>query len=585
MIHPIKITDDATPRKRRAVDYTTTLSALATFVFLANAQTNHVYYILCPLSFDTAMSAFDDSAPPFLPSAPLSPLLTAPRLRALEKRYAEAALMEKAGAAALRFLAPLLSEKQKLTNRSIVIVCGPGNNGGDGLTLARLLREQGFAPCVIAPVTNALPPDAAEALAAFLAHGGTLHPTLPDFSEPPAIIVDAIFGIGLNRAPGAPFDNLIRWINDTRAAPHSSDTVRSCARPCVRPCVISLDIPSGLSGDTGIAYAPTVRADATLSFIALKPGLLTLDGPDHCGELHFATLDLPADDLAANADADALHHRFIETHLPFPLRRRFHNVHKGSFGCLGIVGGATGMCGAPLLAGRAAARLGAGKIRVGFLGEPPLFDPACPELMLHPASSMLTLSHDAWAVGCGLGITSSAAEVLTTALAFDAPLLLDADALTLLGQHPEWAIRVTERRAPTVFTPHPAEAARLLQCSTDDIQRDRSQAARNIARRYRAHVVLKGSGSIVADPDGSLSINATGNPALSFGGSGDVLTGMIAALLAQGVEAPLALRYAVCLHGAAADALVKKGEGPLGVLSEDLIRSALALVRSAAVLD
>ncbi|MCL2871864.1 MAG: NAD(P)H-hydrate dehydratase [Betaproteobacteria bacterium] len=503
----------------------------------------------------------------------MSPLLTAPRLRALEKRYAEAALMEKAGAAALQFLAPLLSEKQKHVNGSIVIVCGPGNNGGDGLTLARLLREQGFAPCVIAPATAALPPDAAEALTAFLARGGVLHTTLPDFSEPPAIIVDALFGIGLNRALGAPFDGLIRWINDTRVAPRSQQA---------RPYVVSLDIPSGLSGDTGIAYAPTVRADATLSFIALKPGLLTLDGPDHCGELHFTTLDIPADDLAANAEAEALHHRFIETHLPLPMRRRFHNVHKGRFGCLGIVGGATGMSGAPLLAGRAAARLGAGKIRVGFLGEAPLFDPACPELMLHPASAMLPLSHDAWAVGCGLGLSSSAAEVLTAVLAFDAPLLLDADALTLLGQHSEWITRVAQRHAPTVLTPHPAEAARLLQCSTDDIQRDRPQTAREIAQRYRAHTVLKGSGSIIAAPEGSWCINATGNPALSFGGSGDVLTGMIGALLAQGVEASLALRYAVCLHGAAADALVKKGEGPLGVLSEDLIRSALGLVRSAA---
>jgi hydroxyethylthiazole kinase-like uncharacterized protein yjeF len=189
------------------------------------------------------------------------------------------------------------------------------------------------------------------------------------------------------------------------------------------------------------------------------------------------------------------------------------------------------------------------------------------------------MPHNVWAVGCGLGTSSSALDILAATLSLDAPLLLDADALTLLGHHPEWIARVAGRHAPTVLTPHPAEAARLLQCSADDIQRDRPKAAHEIAQRYRAHTVLKGCGSVIADPDGSWAINTTGNPTLAFGGSGDVLTGMIGALLAQGVEVSLALRYAVCLHGAAADALVEKGKGPLGVLSEDIIRSAVGLVR------
>ncbi|MDR0770436.1 MAG: NAD(P)H-hydrate dehydratase [Burkholderiales bacterium] len=501
-------------------------------------------------------------------ATPLSPLLTVPQLRSVEKRYAEASLMEKAGAAAFRLIESLLPKTS--ADGSIVILCGPGNNGGDGLTLARLLREQGFSPCVIAPVTDALPPDADEALAKFLDRGGILHTTLPDLPAPPALIVDAIFGIGLNRAPDPPFDGLIRWVNDTHTA-H-------------RTPVVSLDIPSGLAGDTGVAWPPTVRATVTLSFIALKPGLLTLDGPDCCGELRFSTLDIPPADLAANADAQALHRRFIETHLPVVMRRRFRNVHKGSFGCLAVLGGASGMSGAPLLAGRAAARLGAGKVRVGFLGDTPLFDPGCPELMLHSAQTLLRMPHDAWAIGCGLGTSPPAPDILMAALPFDAPVLLDADALTLLGHHPEWVARVAERHAPTVLTPHPAEAACLLQCSTDEIQRHRPQAARDIARRYRAHTVLKGCGSIIADPAGSWVINTTGNPALAFGGSGDVLAGMVGALLAQGVEASQALRYAVCLHGAAADALVEKKEGPLGVLSEDIIRSAARLVNEAIAL-
>ncbi|MCL2310495.1 MAG: NAD(P)H-hydrate dehydratase [Proteobacteria bacterium] len=509
-------------------------------------------------------------------AASLLPLLTIPQLRSIEKRYAKIPLMQKAGAAAFRFIETLFKE-QKLANDPIVILCGPGNNGGDGFVLARLLREHGFSPCVIAPVTDTLPSDAAEALTEFLNQGGTLHTALSDLPNlpissnpsPPALIVDALFGIGLNRAPGAPFNNLIRWINDAHSARRSY--------------IVSLDAPSGLDSDTGVAHTPTVCATTTLSFIVLKPGLLTLDGPDHCGELYVDTLDISPEDLEADTDAHALHRRFIETHLPASLRRRFHNVHKGTFGCLGILGGASGMGGAPLLAGRAAARMGIGKAHVGFLGDAPIFDPGCPELMLHPAQAILNLSHDAWVVGCGLGASPPALDVLIEAFSFDAPLLLDADALTLIGQHPEWATRIAERHAPTVLTPHPAEAARLLQCNADEIQRDRPKAVREIARRYRAHTVLKGCGSIIADPEGPWCINTTGNPALAFGGSGDVLAGMAGALLAQGIEASHALRYAVCLHGAAADALVEEGKGPLGVLSEEIIQSALGVVRSGAL--
>ncbi|MDR0247044.1 MAG: NAD(P)H-hydrate dehydratase [Burkholderiales bacterium] len=511
------------------------------------------------------MISFNDTAK----ALPLLPLLTVPQLRSIEKRYTGASLMQKAGTAAFQLIETLL-KTQKPADSSIVILCGPGNNGGDGLVLARLLREHGFSPCVVAPSTGALPPDAAEALAAFLDRGGTLRTTLPNLPASPSLIVDALFGIGLSchpaRSLSAPFDSLIRWINDTRSAHRSH--------------VVSLDIPSGLNSDTGVAHAPTVRATTTLSFIALKPGLLTLDGTDHCGELHLAALDIPFEDLEANASAHALCRRSIETHLPAIMRRPFRNVHKGTFGCLGILGGASGMGGAPLLAGRAAARLGAGKVRVGFLGDTPPFDPGCPELMLHPAQVLLHMPNDAWAIGCGLGTSSPAPDILLAALSFDAPLLLDADALTLLGNHPEWAARVTKRRAPTVLTPHPVEAARLLQCSTEDIQRDRPKAAREIAKRYQAHTVLKGCGSIITNPEGSWNINTTGNPALAFGGSGDVLTGMIGALLAQGIEVPHALRYAVCLHGAAADALVEEGKGPLGFLSKDIIRAALNLIHS-----
>ncbi len=524
----------------------------------------HHNFFRSPHFLETAMASSHN--PANASSAPSSPLLTSSQLRSVEKRYAEDSLMQKAGSAAFRFVESLLLLTSKPAGGSIVIVCGPGNNGGDGLTLACLLRQQGISPCVIAPSVDTFPPEAAQALAEFLHHGGVLNTAPPNLVEAPVLIIDALFGVGLNRAPGTPFDELIRWINAT----HTRH----------RTPVVSLDVPSGLASDTGIAHTPTVRATATLSFIALKPGLLTLDGSDHCGELHLATLDVAPEDLAA--DAFALDRRFIKTHLPAILHRRLRNVHKGTFGSLGILGGAPTMSGAPLLAGRAAARLGAGKVRVGFLGDAPSFDPGCPELMLHPAQTLLNVTHDAWIVGCGLGTHSPASEVLTATLSFDAPLLLDADALTLLGHHAEWAGRVAGRHAPTVLTPHPAEAARLLQCSTGDIQHDRPRAAREIARRYRAYTVLKGCGSVIADPDGSWCINTTGNPALAFGGSGDVLAGMIGALLAQDIEASHALRYAVCLHGTAADVLVERKEGPIGVLSNALLRTAVQQINTAA---
>jgi hydroxyethylthiazole kinase-like uncharacterized protein yjeF len=344
--------------------------------------------------------------------------------------------------------------------------------------------------------------------------------------------------------------------------------------------VLALDVPSGLDAATGQAHPPTIRATATATFIALKPGLLTGDGPDCCGALsvHSLALDAPADARGHRLDWAAL-----AATLPSVLSRRERNVNKGTFGTLGILGGSEGMSGALILAGRAALRTGAGKVWLGFLmADPPKFDTGMPELMLRHAGAVLEAEPSALVMGPGLGTSDAARSLLLRALAVPIPVALDADALNLIARDPALLAATHARAAPTIATPHPGEAARVLASDVASVQQDRMSAAREIAQRLAANVVLKGAGSVLAHPDGSWDINASGGPALATAGSGDVLSGILGALLAQGIDAKTALRIAVCLHGAAADALVARGCGPLGVTASELPDAARALLNAAA---
>jgi hydroxyethylthiazole kinase-like uncharacterized protein yjeF len=212
--------------------------------------------------------------------------------------------------------------------------------------------------------------------------------------------------------------------------------------------------------------------------------------------------------------------------------------------------------------------------------QPPLVDLLSPELMLREADAIGT-EHDAFVVGPGLGSGERARALVEKALGVEAPIVIDADGLNAIANDADLAAAVARREAPTLMTPHPAEAARLLHCTTRDVQADRVAAATKLATSLRAHVVLKGVGSIVARPDGTFDINASGNPALATAGSGDVLSGILGALLAQGIDAADALRIGVCLHGAAADALVAQRVGPLGVTASEVIDAARALVNEA----
>ncbi|MCG6932300.1 MAG: NAD(P)H-hydrate dehydratase [Gallionella sp.] len=251
--------------------------------------------------------------------------------------------------------------------------------------------------------------------------------------------------------------------------------------------------------------------------------------------------------------------------------RRPLDSHKGLFGTVAIIGGANGMVGAALMAARAALKLGAGCVHAGLLADsPPAVDLIQPELMLHDASAAMNLPDvDVYAAGCGLGTSVIAQKLLYQLLRRNMPLVLDADALNLIARHADLQDDLRDRRPGTVITPHPGEAARLLDCTTQQIQADRVTAAREMAQKFRCSVVLKGAGSLCATRDGKLFVNDTGNPGMSSAGMGDVLTGMIAAFIAQGMSADDALRLAVHLHGAAGDALAEQHAG-IGMTASEL---------------
>lgn len=492
------------------------------------------------------------------------PILCAAALRDVEQRQrqAEPPLMERAGQAASRLALHLLADRPRPL--APLIIAGPGNNGGDAFVVARLLRQAGFAPRVVfVGHADQLPDDARKAHDQWIAAGGTTLDVdaLPTDEAACALVIDGLFGIGLTRPLTDAHAALVKRIN---------------AFDCP---ILALDIPSGLDAATGRVLGVAVRATHTLSFIALKPGLLTLDGPDHCGEISVHDLELGSAITASAANAAPDCGRTVGRE-PFAgaLRPRPRNSHKGSYGSVGILGGAAGMAGAALLAGRAALALGGGRIYLGML-ERLAVDPRQPELMLRAPEEIFGLA-DCLAVGPGLGQSADALALLRRAVDGKLPLLLDADALNLCAAHPDLLDRLTDRghAAPVVLTPHPAEAARLLQTDTASIQADRLAAAQALARRCNAAVVLKGCGSIIALPDGRWYINTTGNPGLASAGSGDVLSGMLIALIAQGWPAAEALLAAVHLHGSAADTCVAAGIGPIGLTAGELIPQARSLL-------
>ena len=412
----------------------------------------------------------------------LPPLHRCAEIRALEQAHADLGLMERAGLATATLARELLGED----GDSVLVVAGPGNNGGDALVAARHLQAHWLkVTLVLAGDPDQFPADARAAYEQWRACGGHCESTIPDRRYD--LIIDGLFGIGLTRPLEGHHADLVEVIN-------------ALSTP-----VLAIDIPSGLCADTGRVLGCAVRATHTLAFLGLKPGLYTLEGPDHAGVITATDLGLPDNATPAG--------RLLDTPPTLPAPRA-RNAHKGTFGSVGILGGDQTMAGAALLAGRAALLAGSGRVYVGLLDtHGPTVDPQQPELMLRPPKALLDLEHlSALAVGPGMGRSDHAHGLLQRALHLPVPLLLDADALHLLAATPEWHDVLRQRKSGTLVTPHPGEAAALLGISTAEVQADRVHAALTIAREFQAITVLKAAAAD-ATPDGNWFINTTGNPA------------------------------------------------------------------------
>lgn len=467
-------------------------------------------------------------------------------------QHAPHVLMQRAGLGVARLAMAVAPHAQH-----IWVACGPGNNGGDGLVAATHLHRAGFeVQATLLGDAQRLPDDARQALAAALQAGLSVSSATP--LQAPDLVIDALLGLGASRPPQGAIGEAIAAINTSPAM------------------VLAVDLPSGLSADTGQRLGDAaVVATHTLSLLTLKPGLFTGAGRDHAGQIWLDTLGLStphSPPSAGLAGADALD----------VLGPRAHASHKGSHGDLAVVGGAPGMTGAALLAARAALASGAGRVFVGLLDAAGM---ACdlqqPELMFRPQwwrSDPATLARCTVVCGCGGG--AAVRDVLPTLLSRCPRLLLDADALNTLaadaGLMPLLQARAA-RAQVTVLTPHPLEAARLLGCDVATVQADRLLAARTLAQRHGCLVLLKGSGSVIAFPDGGLVINPSGNGLLASGGTGDVLAGWIGGLWAQlaaiqgnALSARQALTAAAWLHGRAADVQFARWPGSLAMRAGEL---------------
>lgn len=452
-------------------------------------------------------------------------------------------LMQRAGRAALEVLRRCWPRARRLT-----VLCGAGNNGGDGYVVARLARAEGLAVRVLTLADPAaLQGDAAIAWQDWCAAGGA---TAPFGTEPlgdPEVVVDGLLGTGLQRpVEGA-------WLR-------AIEDINALGVP-----VLALDVPSGLSADTGAVLGAAVRAAETVTFIGLKQGLFTGSGPEHCGRIHFHDLEVPGEVYGAVApSAERLDDHVLARHLgPRP-----RHAHKGHCGHVLVIGGDHGMAGAARLAGEAAARVGAGLVSVATRAEHAgALTAARPELMSHGIESPAQLTGllqkaTVVAVGPGLGQSAWARALLARVLESDRPLVVDADALNLLAREPL-------RRGRWILTPHPGEAGRLLGVAGADVQADRFAALQALVEAFDAVCVLKGAGTLVGGPGQRPAVCHAGNPGMASGGMGDVLTGVVAGLVAQGLDLGSAARTGAYLHARAGDLAAADGER--GLLAMDLM--------------
>lgn len=476
-------------------------------------------------------------------------LFTAAETRELDRAAMDAgipgtALMERAGEEVARAITEGWPEWRSM---AIGVLAGGGNNGGDGYVAARRLRELGGAPTLIAASDpQGLKGEAAGAAERWLQAGA-------EVSSPPRaldgfdLLVDALLGTGLASPVRSPYSELIEAVRESPAE------------------VVAVDIPSGLDADTGRILGTAPRASLTVTFVGRKRGLFTGEGAQAAGRVRFSDLGIPA---AVYRDHPASGGLLDREAVALPGRPV--NCHKGTFGRVVVAGGGPGLAGAAGLAGRAAMRAGSGwtvacvapenrDAVAGFLPE--LITARWAEGGGFPDD--LGQQADAVAVGPGLGRSPEARTLLEEAIALPAPLVVDADGLNLLAGDAGLARRLAEREAAAVVTPHPGEAARMLNSDPAEVQSDRFAAAARIAERLGAVCCLKGAGTVIARPDGTYTVNPTGNPGMAAGGQGDILTGILAARLGQGDPPERAADRAAWAHGAAADRLSGR-LGPFG---------------------
>ena len=474
------------------------------------------------------------------------PLYSAAQVRELDARLIAAGtsgfeLMQRAAHAVWRALRQRWPQAGEIT-----VLAGAGNNAGDGYLVAELAQRSGWAVRVLAVgAPEKLAGDAAAARDAARAAGVSIEPWR-ESAELRGVLVDALLGTGFHGELRQPYAAAVEAVNRSGLP------------------VLAVDIPSGLCADSGRVMEQAVRADLTVAFIGLKLGLFTGDAPDWVGELQFD--DLQADPtLVARQACSAL--RLAGEALP-RLAPRARTAHKGVFGHLLVIGGDHGFGGAALLSSESALRAGAGLVSLATRPEHLAASLArLPEVMCQPTESTYQLlglceRADVLVVGPGLGQQAWGRSLLSAALASGRPQVWDADALNLLASG---AVSAPE---DAVLTPHPGEVARLLGCSTREVQADRPAAALALARKYQAAVVLKGAGSLVAAPDGRLRLCDLGHPAMATAGLGDVLAGLIGALRCQGLPAFEAAALGVWLHAGAGQRLGEQGRG---LAASDLI--------------
>jgi NAD(P)H-hydrate epimerase len=510
------------------------------------------------------------------------PVFTAEEMRALDARAVRELgipgprLMDRAGTGAAALIARWLAP---IRGKTVVVVCGKGNNGGDGFVVARRLKARGAAVRVVLVGRRAeVRGDAADAL-------GRWRGRVEEIADPRGlarglgaadIIVDALLGTGVSGAARGPVAAAIEAVN--RAGANGVP-------------VVALDLPSGLDSDRGALLGPTVKAWRTVTFAGLKRSLLLAPAAAQAGTVEIGDIGVPAEEARRGITTWRL--EIADVRPSFPPRDR--DAHKGRFGHLLVVAGSLGKTGAAVLAGRAALRSGVGLCTIAApASQQPMVAAQAPEYMtealpetaaqslgLKAKDRLLELARrmDAVAIGPGLSLDPEAQELARGLIReLEGPMVVDADALSALAGHLDL---LRHAAGPRALTPHPGEMARMLGTTIAAVQADRIEVARAFAREHGVAIALKGAHTVIAGPDGHVAINPTGNPGMAKGGSGDVLTGIVGALLARAIEPVAALRAGCYVHGLAADVAVRE-RGEYGMLAGDIIESLPAALRALA---